>query len=506
MKPLILIILDGWGINPKKEANAIASANAPTWNSIYKVYPTTELEASGYAVGLPRGVMGNSEVGHMNIGAGRVVWQDITRIDRAIEDGSFFTIKPFLQTIESIKKSGGVLHLFGLVSDGCVHSAERHYLALIDFVKRNNVPKDRFLFHAFLDGRDTSPTSGVGYIKTLNQKLAGVGRIATIMGRYYAMDRDKRWERTELAFDAIALGKGVREAQNPIEAVEEAYKLGETDEFIKPIVIRDSKVKDGDSIIFFDFRADRTRQLTRAFTEENFDGFKRKATPKVYFATMTSYHEKFTLPIAFAPVALKNILGEVVSRQGLSQLRIAETEKYAHVTFFFNGGSDTPFKGEERILVPSPKVATYDLKPEMSAYEVTDNVLKAINSNKFNLIVLNYANPDMVGHTGIMSAAVKAVEVIDECLGKVLSAVKKSNGIAMITADHGNCEQMIDYNTREPLTAHTTNLVPFVLVSDEHKETRLRDNSLHRDIAPTILGLLNVPQPPEMEGVNLLVT
>jgi 2,3-bisphosphoglycerate-independent phosphoglycerate mutase len=456
--------------------------------------------------------MGNSEVGHLNIGAGRVVWQENTRIDRAIEDGSFFEIPAFKGAVENIKRTGGALHLMGLVSEGGVHSSETHYFALIDFAKREGVSKEKLFIHAFLDGRDTPPTSGINFVKSLQRKLdeTGIGRIATIAGRYWGMDRDKRWERLEKSYDSIILGVGEK-AKDPIQAIETAYKNKETDEFIKPIVIvgKDdesiSKVKDGDSFIFFNFRADRTREMTRAIMEENFSEFTRKAKRAVYFATMTKYHQEFRYPVAFEPVILKNLLGEILSKEGFKQLRIAESEKYAHVTFFFNGGSDTKFKGEERILVPSPKIPTYDLKPEMSAYEVTEKVIPAIETKKFDVIILNYANPDMVGHTGILPAAVKAVEAVDDCLGRVLSAISNVGGIAFVTSDHGNCEQMIDYETGSPHTYHTTNPVPFIAVGDRFIGTKLRDYGSLKDIAPTMLSILGVNIPSDMEGEDLFL-
>jgi len=513
-KPLVLIILDGWGINPRRDGNAILLANIPIWNKISATYPMTSLQASGLDVGLPAGVMGNSEVGHTNIGAGRVVWQEITRIDRSIEDGSFFRIKSFVDAISNIKNTGGKLHLMGLVSDGSVHSVDRHYFAIIDLAKHYNVPSDKLVFHCFTDGRDTPPNSGIGYVKALIEKMGkmGIGKIGTISGRYWAMDRDKRWNRVKKTYDAMVLGIGIRSSLDPIQAIEEAYNLGETDEFIKPVVIIDTKsnpvgtIKDGDSVIFFNFRADRGRELTMAFTKNDFSEFERKVVPKVFFTTMTKYHDNFTLPVAFEPVTLTGTFGEIISQKGLKQLRIAETEKYAHVTFFFNGGiSDTPFRGEDRILVPSPKVPTYDTKPEMSSTEVTNSFIAAIEKDIYDGVILNFANPDMVGHTGKLSAAIKAVEAVDRCLGKVLSAIKNKNGCALVTSDHGNCEQMIDYKTGEPHTYHTTNPVPFILVEDNLKSIKLRKNGALKDISPTMLELLDIEKPSQMEGESLFI-
>jgi 2,3-bisphosphoglycerate-independent phosphoglycerate mutase len=507
----MLIILDGWGINPKKEGNAIRLANLPTWEMLSSRYPICVLDASGLSVGLRKGLMGNSEVGHLNIGAGRVVWQEITRIDRAIESGEFFKIPAFKGAIQHVKTTGGALHLMGLVSEGGVHSSENHYFALIELARREALPANKLFIHAFLDGRDTPPTSGVNFVRSLQEKLnkAGIGRIATIAGRYWGMDRDKRWERVERSYDAIILGMG-RKATDPIKAVQQAYDAGEKDEFIQPIVLTNDdgeplgRVNDGDSFIFFNFRADRTREITRAITEKDFHEFPRKAVRKVYFATMTRYHEDFTHPVAFEPVVLRNLLGEILSKNGITQLRIAETEKYAHVTFFFNGGSDAQFEGEERILIPSPKVPTYDLKPQMSAHEVTERVIQEILSERFDVIILNYANPDMVGHTGVLGAAIKAVETVDSCLGKVLKVLKAQGGVALITSDHGNSEEMIDYQTNSPHTYHTTNPVPFIPFSEEFVNKTIKESGGLKDIAPTILKFLGIPIPEEMEGESIL--
>ncbi|MBI2931485.1 MAG: 2,3-bisphosphoglycerate-independent phosphoglycerate mutase [Planctomycetes bacterium] len=499
---LMLVILDGWGLNPRKEANAIELARSPVWHGLIEKYPMTELDASGESVGLRAGLMGNSEVGHLNIGAGRVVWQDITRIDKMIDSGEFFRHPVVSGELDSAKKQGGRAHLLGLVSDGGVHSDEKHYFALIEACRRAGVET---AFHAFMDGRDTPPTSGTGYVKRLVQALKGAGRVATVIGRYYAMDRDKRWERTEQAWKAIVDGEGRPEA-DPVQAVEGAYARGETDEFIKPIVLQPPMpIKDGDAVVCFNFRADRMRQFTRAFTEKEFDGFPRARLAKASFATMTRYHEGWThIPCVSPPQSMGKLLGQVLSERGLRQLRIAETEKYAHVTFFFNGGSDTPFRGEERLLIPSQKVATYDLKPEMSAPEVTDNVLRAIESDAFDVVILNYANPDMVGHSGVLPATIRAVEVVDGCLDRILGAARKRGWTSLVTADHGNCEQMVDYRTGQPHTYHTTNPVPFVVVDDRMLGERLRSGGTFKDVAPTILQILGIPKPAEMTGEGLL--
>lgn len=508
-KPLILIILDGWGINPRSDANAIAAAALPTWDMLRATYPMTTLDASGLAVGLRPGLMGNSEVGHMNMGAGRVIWQEITRIDRAIDDGSFFRKPAFTGIVEHLRRTGGALHVLGLVSEGGVHSSEKHYFALADFARNQGIAAGRLFYHALLDGRDTPLNSGHGFVKALMAKLGNTGTVATVMGRYWAMDRDQRWDRVEKAWRAIVMGEGKR-ARHPLQAITEAYRAGETDEFISPIVMTDSRgepvggIRDGDAVIFFNFRADRAREISRALTEEPFTPFTRPVFPKILLATMTSYHEKFTHPVAFEPISLNNLFGSIVSERGLAQLRIAETEKYAHVTFFFSGGSDTPVKGEERILVPSPKVPTYDLQPEMSAGEVTERVLQSIRERRHDVTILNYANPDMVGHTGKIDAAIKAVEAVDGCLGRVISAINDAGGTALVTADHGNVEQMIDYATGAPHTYHTTFPVPFIVAGNDLRGATLRGSGSHKDIAPTMLRLLGIPQPREMEGESLI--
>ena len=514
-RPVVLIILDGWGINPKKEGNAIAFAKLPVYNSLLKKYPNTTLNACGEAVGLPDGQMGNSEVGHLNIGAGRVVYQDLTRIDLSIKISDFYSNNAFLDAIRKAKEKGSALHLLGLVSDGGVHSHIHHLFALLKMAKDEGL-KDVFI-HAFLDGRDTPPKSGINYMQTLERRLKeiGIGRIASISGRYYAMDRDKRWDRVEKAYNAMVIGEGERNSSS-IKAIEESYEKGITDEFVLPTVIVDEKdkpiaaIRDNDSVIFFNFRADRAREITAALAVDNFSGFSRKTKPELStFVTMTAYNDEFNLPAAFPPVRLTNILGEVISKAGLKQLRISETEKYAHVTYFFNGGDEKAFEGEDRMLIQSPRdIPTYDKKPEMSADEVTDEVIRQIKSKKYGFIVINYANADMVGHTGILEAAIKAVEKVDECLGRLLDAVKKNNGIAIITSDHGDADQMIDYETGQPHTAHTMNPVPFILVDDNVDARRaaplLREKGIFADIAPTILELMDIPKPVDMTGVSLI--
>lgn len=508
--PLCLIIMDGWGINPNTEGNAIALADTPVLDNLSRSYPTTTLSASGLSVGLPRGQMGNSEVGHLNIGAGRVVYQDFTRISKAIEDGDFSKNPVLLDAMSQVKANGSSLHVMGLLSDGGVHSHVEHLFALIDMAKKNGI--ERLHIHAFLDGRDTPPRSALTYIKSTEDyiKKTGLGEIATVTGRYYAMDRDKRWDRVEQAYNAIVLGEGV-EADSAAQAVENSYARGEGDEFVKPAVIKRNGATvgllgDKDAVIFFNFRTDRTREITQALNHDGFNGFERKKLPALSsFVCMTEYDESFGLPVAFPSVKLTNIFGEVISKAGLSQLRIAETEKYAHVTFFFNGGLEEPYPKEDRRLIPSPQeVATYDLKPEMSAPQVTNEVVSCIESGKYDVIVLNYANTDMVGHTGFIDAAKRAVETVDACVGRVADAVKSRGGKALITADHGNAEQMVDYETRAPYTAHTCNAVPFILVDDERKNGKLREGIL-ADIAPTMLEMLGLPVPKEMEGKSLIV-
>lgn len=502
-----LIILDGFGINPRSEGNAIHAANKPNLDSFLQKYPNTVIHTSGMDVGLPKGQMGNSEVGHTNIGAGRIVYQELTRITKSIEDGDFFEKKEFLDAIENCKAYQSGLHLYGLLSDGGVHSHNTHLYALIDLAKKKGL-KDVYV-HCFFDGRDVPPDSGLGFVKELETKLAqtGVGRIASVMGRYYAMDRDNRWERVLQAYEAMVLGKGLS-AVSGSEAVKESYVREEFDEFIKPTVIMEggkpvASIGANDSVIFFNFRPDRAREITRTFVDPDFTGFERlKGFFPLHYVCMTQYDK--TLPnvsVAFKPESLTNTFGEYISRHGLKQLRIAETEKYAHVTFFFNGGVEAMYEGEDRALIPSPKVATYDLKPEMSAYEVTDEVLKRIDSKVYDVIVLNFANCDMVGHTGFFNAAKAAVEAVDECVGRIVKAIQAQDGVALITADHGNAEQMIDDETGGPFTAHTTNVVPLIgigLGNRQLKEGRLAD------LAPTMLELLGLEKPSEMTGESLL--
>ena len=505
-KPVILIVLDGFGINHDREGNAVAAAKAPLVSSLLNDYPHTQLFASGEHVGLPAGQMGNSEVGHLNLGAGRIVYQDITRIDRAIREGEFFANPALIKAMASVKEQGATMHLMGLLSDGGVHSHIDHFIAMVDLAKRQGI--EQLAFHAFLDGRDTPPSSALEYIRKLELHFAkaGIGRIATLSGRYYAMDRDKRWERVQKAYEALVLGEGIRK-QTALEAVKDSYAHERTDEFMLPTVILgggDGRIRDRDSVIFCNFRSDRAREITRAITDPAFDGFPRASVPKLgVFVCLTTYDETLQLPVAFPPVRLTHILGEVVSSSGLRQLRIAETEKYAHVTFFFNGGEEQPFPLEDRVLVPSPRdVATYDLKPEMSAREVTAEVVQRIRSKQYGFILINYANPDMVGHTGIMAAAVRAVEVLDECLGKVMQAAQDTGARVLITADHGNLEVMHDDTTGQPHTAHTTDPVPFIVVGERVK---LRDGGCLADVAPTMLQLLGIAQPKEMTGTSLIV-
>lgn len=516
-KPLLLIILDGWGINPRSEGNAIALANPPFYQHLLATYPNTFLSASGCDVGLPEGQMGNSEVGHMNIGAGRIVYQDLTRINKAISDGSFQTNEILLKGMTG----KGTLHLIGLLSDGGVHSHIDHLMAFLEIARVNNVQS--LVVHPFLDGRDTPPLRSRVYLKKLQDALNDCPphanwRIGTVMGRYYAMDRDARWDRVQKAYNALVLGEG-RYADcgikntSVIDAVEKSFTEGKTDEFVLPIVLcKDNtpvgKIEEGDRIIFFNFRADRARQLTRALTQTAFDSFKRTTFPLLSsFTTLTQYDAAFDLPSIFTPVNLTHLLAEELSLKGLLQCRIAETEKYAHVTYFFNGGREAPYEGEERILIPSPRdVATYDQRPAMSAHEVAETVVRQIKSGRFDFIVVNFANPDMVGHSGNLKAAMEAVCVIDSCLDKVIGATLLAGGLALITADHGNLEQMIDYETNEPHTAHTTLPVPLIMVTANEKlcSVTLRPG-IHANLAPTILEILEIPIPTEMDQNSLLV-
>ena len=510
-KPVLLVILDGWGLRAEREANAVALAETPAMDALLRDYPWTALKTSGLAVGLPEGQMGNSEVGHTNLGAGRIVYQDLVRIHRAVEDGSIFQNPVLLEAMRRAKAGSGTVHFMGLLSDGGVHSHVEHLHALLELARREGVPKA--FVHAFLDGRDTPPRSGLGYVEAFEKRLGetGYGKIATVMGRYYAMDRDKRWDRVALAYAALVRGEGYRSAGGA-RAVEEAYGRGENDEFVKPTVVMEGSgepralVRDGDTIVFFNFRADRAREITRAFTEEAFKEFDIQARPRLaYYACMTEYAKTFGLPVAYGPDQPIEIFPEIVSRAGLSQLRCAETEKYAHVTFFFNGGREVQFPGEDRILVPSPRdVKTYDEKPEMSAREVTDKLVAAIDSRKYAFILVNFANPDMVGHTGMLDAAMKAVRVVDECVGRLWKAARAAHMAMLVTADHGNCEMMVDPATGQPHTAHTLGPVPFVLADPDMKGTKLRGDGVLADVAPTALQVMGLPQPKEMKGLGLV--
>jgi 2,3-bisphosphoglycerate-independent phosphoglycerate mutase len=501
-RPLLLMILDGYGLRGSEEANAIAAANKPNLDKLFSSYPHSKLEASGMSVGLPESQMGNSEVGHLNIGAGRIVYQDLTRITKSIRVGDFFSNKTLLEALENVKKNESSLHLMGLLSEGGVHSHNTHLYALLELAKKQRIKK--VYVHAFLDGRDVPPKSALAYISDAEKKMKElVGEFASISGRYYAMDRDKRWDRVEKAYDAMTSGLG-NTSSSALLAVENAYARSETDEFVTPTVILKNKkpvslISNKDSVIFFNFRSDRAREITRAFIDSDFKDFKRSVYPHTHFVCLTQYDETFKVPVAYPSESLKNILADVLSGHNLKQLRIAETEKYAHVTFFFNGGRETPVGGEERILIPSPKVATYDLQPEMSAFLVTDEVVKAVSSGKYDVIILNYANLDMVGHTGVFGAAVKAVEAVDECIGRVFSAVKEAGGLLIITADHGNAEQMMD-ETGGIHTAHTCNPVPFIFCE---KGVALKDGIL-ADIAPTLLNILGIEKPEEMTGRSLI--
>ena len=498
--PTTLIIMDGFGLMAASGSNAVTLANTPVLDRLFAEYANTTLSASGLDVGLPDGQMGNSEVGHTNIGGGRVVFQDLPRISRAIEDGTFFRNEAYNKAMDNCRENGSTLHLYGLLSDGGVHSHVDHLWALLRMAKEKGLEK--VYIHAFLDGRDVSPTSGRDFVKQCVDKCAeiGVGKIATVMGRYYVMDRDKRWERVQLAYDAMVYGEGIQNS-DPVAAVEKSYADGITDEFVEPVVCdRDGTISDGDSIIFFNYRPDRAREITRALVDPAFDGFQREFFPTTYVCN-TEYDA--TMPnvlVAWPRLQVKNGLGEYLSSLGLTQLRIAETEKYAHVTFFFNGGVEKQYPGEDRVLVASPKVATYDLQPEMSAIEVCDKCVERINSGEYDVIILNFANCDMVGHTGVLEAAVKAVETVDTCVGRVVDATLKMGGIAMVTADHGNAEQM-KQSDGSPMTAHTTNLVPFILCG---AGTELRPGRL-ADIAPTILDVMGLACPEEMDGRTLIV-
>ena len=509
-KPTVLMILDGYGLNDRTEGNAVALAKTPVMDKLMKEYPFVKGYASGMAVGLPDGQMGNSEVGHLNMGAGRIVYQELTRITKSIQDGDFFENEGLMTAINNVKANNSALHLFGLLSDGGVHSHNTHLYGLLEMAKKNGI--DKVYVHAFLDGRDTAPTSGKGFMQKLCDKMQeiGVGQVATVSGRYYAMDRDNNWDRIEKAYDAITKGEGDK-ASDPVQAIADSYAKDVNDEFVVPVVIENdgksvATVNDKDSIIFFNFRPDRARQMTRAFCIDDFDGFNRGARKDVTFVCFTEYD--VTIPnkeIAFKKVSITNTFGEFIANNGMKQARIAETEKYAHVTFFFNGGVEEPNANEDRILVNSPKyVPTYDKKPRMSAYTVCDKLCEAITGGEYDVIICNFANPDMVGHTGVVEAAINAIEVIDQCVGEVVEFIKQVDGQLFICADHGNAEQLIDYETGGSYTAHTTNPVPFILVNAD-PAYKLREGGCLADIAPTLIELMGMEQPEEMTGKSLLV-
>jgi len=508
-KPIVLMILDGYGLNDNCDHNAVCEGKTPIMDQLMSQCPFVKGNASGLAVGLPDGQMGNSEVGHLNMGAGRIVYQELTRITKSIEDGDFFEVAEFLQAVENCKKSGSALHLWGLVSDGGVHSHNTHIYGLLELAKRNGL--DKVYVHCFLDGRDTPPASGKSFVEALEAKMKeiGTGKVASVMGRYYAMDRDNRWDRVERAYNAMAKGEG-NHAESATAGIQASYDKGVNDEFVEPFVVTEAgkplaTVKDGDSVIFFNFRPDRAREITRAFCDDEFKGFPREKRLNLTYVCFTDYDETIKNKlVAFKKEAILNTFGEFLAQNNMTQARIAETEKYAHVTFFFNGGVEEPNKGEERILVPSPKVATYDLQPEMSAPVVCDKLVEAIKSGKYDVIIINFANPDMVGHTGIEGAAIKAIETVDACVGRTVEAIKETDGIMFICADHGNAEQLLDYETGEPFTAHTTNPVPFILVNAD-PAYKLREGGCLADIAPTLIELMGLKQPKEMTGKSLLV-
>ncbi len=511
-KPFVLIIRDGWGYNPnpaEDKYNAVKCANTPVNEMLMTEYPNCLIRTSGEDVGLPDRTMGNSEVGHQNIGAGRIVPQESVRISRFIRDGSFFENKEFLNLIKFVKNNNGKMHLMGLCSDIGVHSRLEHLYGLLELAKTNNI-KDVFI-HAFTDGRDSPPDSGAAYIADIEKRAGeiGVGKIATVCGRFYAMDRDSRWDRVQKAYECMRIGKGLK-AATAAEAIAKSYEKDVTDEFIEPTCIVNSDneptatIDDGDGVIFFNFRGDRPREITRAFVEPDFKDFVRTTKPNIYYVCMTEYDATVPAPVAFLkPPKMKNILGAYWSSLGLKQFRCAETEKYAHVTFFFNDYTEKPFRAEDRQIVPSPRVRTYDLKPEMSAFEVTDVVLKRLDSNKYDVVVINFANPDMVGHTGVLSAAIKAAEVVDECVGRVLNKVKSLGGAAIITADHGNLEKMIDESTDNPHTAHTIGDVPLIVFDERYKNKKLREGGRLADVGPTLLKMMGLPRPEEMTGQSL---
>lgn len=507
-KPIVLVVLDGWGYSEQPVHNAILQAHTPVWDHLWRDYPHLLIRCSGTDVGLPADQMGNSEVGHLNLGAGRVVYQEFTRISRAIKSGSFFTNHTLTDAVDAAVSRGKAVHLLGLLSPGGVHSHEEHIQAMVRLAVERGAQK--VYMHAFLDGRDTPPKSAASSLRAMDEVFArlGQGRIASIIGRYYAMDRDHRWPRVQAAYELITQGKAQYVAPDALSGLEQAYARGETDEFVQATALAPPgespvRMEDGDAVIFMNYRSDRARQITRAFIEDDFTGFSRAARPKLSaFVTLTEYNEEFHVPVAFPPERLRNTFGEYIAKLGLHQLRVAETEKYAHVTFFFNGGAEQPYPGEDRILVPSPNVATYDLKPEMSASEVTDKLIAAIESGHYDAIICNYANPDMVGHTGNLAAAIKAIETIDVCLGRLVEALQKVGGEMIITADHGNAEQMADDRTGQAHTAHTTNLVPLVYVG-RHAEPVNHAGTL-ADVAPTLLYIMGLDQPAEMSGRALI--
>ena len=508
-KPVVLMILDGYGLNERHDGNAVYEAKTPVMDRLMKEYPFVKGNASGLSVGLPDGQMGNSEVGHLNMGAGRIVYQELTRITKSIEDGDFFENPEFLAAVENCKNHDSALHLYGLVSDGGVHSHITHIYGLLELAKRNGLTK--VFVHCFLDGRDTPPSSGKEFVAELEEKMKelGVGRVASVMGRYYAMDRDNRWDRVKLAYDALTKGEGNR-GESATDLIQESYDNGKTDEFVLPAVVTENGapvglIREHNSVIFFNFRPDRAREITRAFCDDSFSGFEREKRMELTYVCFTDYDE--TIPnklVAFKKETISNTFGEFLAAHGKKQARIAETEKYAHVTFFFNGGVEEPNPGEDRILVKSPKVPTYDMQPEMSAPQVCEKLVEAIHSGKYDVIIVNFANPDMVGHTGVEAAAVKAIEAVDACVGKTVEAILEENGVLFICADHGNAEQLIDYATGEPFTAHTTNPVPFILVN-AGEGYGLREGGCLADIAPTLIELMGMEQPKEMTGRSLLV-
>lgn len=509
-KPVVLMILDGYGLNDTKEHNAVAEADTPVMDKLMAEYPFVRGNASGMAVGLPDGQMGNSEVGHLNMGAGRIVYQELTRITKEIQDGTFFENKALMDAVNNCKKNDSSLHFFGLLSDGGVHSHNTHLYGLLELAKRNGLEK--VYVHCFLDGRDTPPASGKEYAEALEAEMEkiGVGKIASVAGRYYAMDRDNNYDRVQKAYIALTKGEGLTAESGPA-GIQASYDREETDEFVKPTVVLENgapvaTIKDGDSVVFFNFRPDRAREITRAFCDDDFKGFERGKRLDLTYVCFSDYDP--TIPnkeVAFEKIAVTNTFGEWLAANGMKQARIAETEKYAHVTFFFNGGVEKPNEGEDRILVNSPKeVATYDLKPEMSAYEVCDRLCEAITGGKYDVVIINFANPDMVGHTGVEAAAIKAVEAVDSCVGRAVEAIKSVDGVLFICADHGNAEQLVDYKTGEPFTAHTTNQVPFILVNYDEKYT-LREGGCLADIVPTLIQIMGKEQPAEMTGKSLLV-